>query len=137
MKRMTLCAVVWGAMSVHAQAQTVAADVRCQPANAPLVYDCTIALTDAKTRLPVPDAQFTVTADMPSMPMAHHVKPVQATPAGPAGTYQARLALEMAGVWTVKMRLSKPMRDLINKTIDFSEAQAKPSSAGAATGKRP
>lgn len=137
MKWTTLCALALGAFSINAQAQAVAADVKCRPANEPLVYDCTIALTDAKTRAPVPDAQFTVTAEMPSMPMAHHVKTVNAAPAGPAGTYQARLALEMAGTWTVKMRLSKPMKDLLNKTVDFSEAQAKPPPAGAAAGKRP
>lgn len=137
MKWTTLCAVALGALSVNAQAQTVAADVRCRPANEPLVYDCAIVLTDARTRAPVPDAQFTVTAEMPSMPMAHHVKTVNAVPAGPAGTYQARLALEMPGIWTVKMRLSKPMRDLLNKTVDFSEPQTKTPPAGAAASKRP
>ena len=51
------------------------ADVDCKPTKHDLVYDCRIALKEAKSGKPVSGAEFSVGADMPSMPMAHNVGP--------------------------------------------------------------
>jgi branched-chain amino acid transport system permease protein len=110
------------ACPAHASMPSVTADIQCRSAGAGPVYDCTIVLADARTGAPVSDAMFTVGADMPSMPMAHNVKPVAAVATAIPGQYRARLALEMYGAWTVKLRLTGPMRDLISKTMTFDKS---------------
>lgn len=98
-------------------AQKIDARIDCKSAGAALVYDCTIRLT--RGAQPLSGVQVSMGADMPSMPMAHNVKPVMAKPGRQPGEYQARLALEMQGEWTVKLRLSGPVRDQIVKTMRF------------------
>ena len=56
---------------------------------------------------------------MPSMPMAHTVKPVKAAPGKNPGEYLARLDLDMRGEWTLKIRISGPVRDQVVKTLRF------------------
>jgi len=121
------------AATAAAAAEPLAADIRCDPAGAgpvyagPVyagpVYDCVIALADPGTGAPVSGAQFTVRTDMPSMPMAHAMRPVAALPADRPGAYRVRLALEMYGTWTVKLRLSKPVHDQIDRRMDFFESR--------------
>ena len=94
-----------------ALAQHAKADMSCKYAGTGFAYDCIIQVTrDAK---PVSGLTVVVGADMPSMPMAHSVKPVKARPGKTAGEYLARLELEMPGEWAVKLRLSGPVRDVL------------------------
>jgi hypothetical protein len=102
-------------------AQRLAADVDCTPTKHDLVYDCRIALRDAASGKPVTGAEVSVGADMPSMPMAHNVRPVKARPGKDPGQYTARLELEMFGEWAVKLNVRGPVRDVIVKKIDFRE----------------
>jgi hypothetical protein len=105
-----------------AHAQKVDAKVDCQPAMAELVYDCVIRVSrDGK---PLPGAQLSVGADMPSMPMAHNLKPVKATPGRQAGEYLARLELEMHGEWALKLRISAPLREQLVLHYRFTESGA-------------
>jgi hypothetical protein len=104
-----------------AAAQRLAADVDCKPTKHDLVYDCRIALKEAKTGNPVSGAQVSVGADMPSMPMAHNVKPVKARAGAVPGEYQARIELEMFGEWALKLDVRGPARDVIVKKLDFRE----------------
>ena len=60
---------------------------------------------------PLQDAQVTLGALMPSMPMAHTVKPVQARATGKPGQYRGTLELEMLGVWSVEVDIRGPARD--------------------------
>ncbi|HXV08367.1 MAG TPA: FixH family protein [Burkholderiales bacterium] len=108
------------AMSCEA-AERARAEVRCAPAGVALTYDCLIRLTHAGTGAPLAGARLTVGADMPSMPMAHAVKPVAATPAGEPGLYRARIKLEMTGEWALHLRLSAPFRDRIVSRQRFDE----------------
>ena len=94
-----------------AYAQRVQADLECKPAKGLLTYDCTIRL--AQGGKPLEKAQLSVGADMPSMPMAHNVKPAKASAGDKPGEYRVRLELEMSGEWAVKLRLSGPVRDQI------------------------
>ena len=66
-------------------AERARADVECTSTDQKLVYDCMIMLTGRKSGTAMDGVEFTVAADMPSMPMAHHVEPAQALPAGEAG----------------------------------------------------
>ena len=94
-------------------AERAKAEVRCAPADRPLAYECSIRLTHARTGAPLTGARLTMGADMPSMPMAHAVKPVAATPTGEPGLYRARIDLEMTGEWALQLKLSAPFRDQI------------------------
>ena len=62
----------------HAQVRAKA-DVACKPAAEKLQYDCIIKLANARTNEPLSGLALTVGADMPSMPAAHNVRPVEAT----------------------------------------------------------
>ena len=95
------------------------AEVECKPAEKKLVYDCMISLKGKKSGMPVAGAEFTVGADMPSMPGAHNVRPTPAKPHGPPGTYRARVHLEMTGEWALKLDFTKPGRDRVIKKLHF------------------
>jgi hypothetical protein len=105
------------------------ADVACRPTSTALQYDCAITLTNARTSEPLSGVTLTVGADMPSMPMMHNVRPVNATPGQNAGTYQANLLLEMHGDWAVQLNLSGPLRDRIVTTLRFDPDKVTPAAA--------
>jgi hypothetical protein len=107
-----------------ALAQRAQAALECRFTGTDFVYDCVIRLT--RGGQPLSGAQITVGADMPSMPMAHNVKPVKAVPGREPGSYEARLDLEMTGEWAVKLRLAGPVRDQLVLIYEFDEKGAKP-----------
>jgi hypothetical protein len=105
-------------VALPAFAQKIEADVQCRPSGGEnLIYHCTIRLT--RGGAPLSGAQVTVGADMPSMPMAHNIRPVKARPGKNPGEYHASLELEMQGEWAVKLRIAGPVRDQIDKKITF------------------
>ena len=93
----------------------------CKHTGKDLVYDCIIRLEP-----PTEGVQVTVGADMPSMPLAHQVKPVKARPTKTPGEYRARLDLEMTGEWAVKLRLAGAVRDQLILHYEFDERGARP-----------
>jgi hypothetical protein len=113
-----------GLVATPARAQRPDATLACAVTATAHVYDCTLMLF--RGGKPLAGAGIVVGADMPSMPMAHSVRPVTAT-AGPSpGEYRFRLALEMRGEWAVKLRLSGPVRDQLILHYDFDGARASP-----------
>ena len=108
------------------------AEVACRPTGTVLQYDCSIALTNARSGEPLGGVTLTVGADMPSMPMMHNVRPVAATPGSPPGTYQARLMLEMHGDWALQLNLSGALRDRVVTVIRFDPDKATPAPAAKA-----
>jgi hypothetical protein len=104
-----------------ALAQRTQADMSCRPTGKDFVYDCTFRITrEAKA---LSGLTVVVSADMPSMPMAHNVAPVKARPGKTPGEYLARIDLEMPGEWAVKLRLSGPVRDLLVLRYNFGHRQ--------------
>jgi hypothetical protein len=99
-------------------------------------YDCTFKITNARTGAPIDNAEVTIGADMPSMPMAHNVRPVVAKPTGVPGEYAAQLVLEMYGDWALRVRITGPLRDQIVDLKNFGEEGAGPPSRRAGTPKR-
>ena len=95
------------------------AEVSCDATAKPLEYDCAIKLSDARSEAALTGVEVTVGADMPSMPMAHNVKPAKAMPGNEPGTYRAHIKLEMHGDWVVKLDLVGPVRDRIVKSMRF------------------
>ena len=102
-----------------------ATEVECRPVeHQALVYDCMILLRGRKSGAPIANAEFTVGADMPSMPGAHNVRPVPAEPHGAPGTYRARIELEMTGEWALRLDFTKPGRDRLIKKLHFGGTDA-------------
>jgi hypothetical protein len=116
--------VLAGLAAAPACAQRAQAALDCRFTGTDFVYDCMIRL--ARGGQPLSGAQITVGADMPSMPMAHNVKPVKAVPGREPGSYHARLDLEMTGEWAVKLRLAGPVRDQLVLIYEFDEKGARP-----------
>jgi YtkA-like len=104
------------APAAHAPAQHIRADLDCTFTGTDFVYDCVIRLEPPKAGV-----RISVGADMPSMPMAHNIKPVRAKPGKAPGEYHARLDLEMPGEWAVKLRLSGAVRELLVLNYVFPE----------------
>jgi hypothetical protein len=98
---------------------TIEARVSCVPETRALRQLCTVALSDRKTGRPVEGATVTLHADMPSMPLAHSVRPAPARPGAAAGTYHGTLELEMTGRWVVAVRISGPVNDQITHALDL------------------
>lgn len=105
-------------------AQGAQAGLRCKLTATDYVYDCTIKL--ARNGKPLAGLGVTVGADMPSMPMAHTLKPVQAKPGKAPGEYRASLDLEMLGEWAVKLTLRGPVTGELTLLYDFDERGARP-----------
>jgi hypothetical protein len=108
-------------LAFPAAAQRVRAQMDCRFTGTDFVYDCLIRLAPA-----TPGVNITVNADMPSMPMAHNLKPVKATPGKLPGEYRARLDLDMTGEWAVKLRLSGTVSDVLVLHYRFTESGTAP-----------
>lgn len=88
------------------------AEVSCQGVGDGLTLDCQVQLRDRATQQPLSGATVVGSADMPSMPLAHHVQPVNATAVdGSPGLYRLALRVEMYGSWAVHLRVSGPVLD--------------------------
>jgi hypothetical protein len=120
MKR-ALALLALSGIAAPALAQRLDAEVHCSPTPHDLVYDCRFVLREAKSGTPVDGADVSVGADMPSMPMAHNVKPVKASPGKAPGEYRARIELEMYGEWALKLNVRGPARDVVVKKFDARE----------------
>jgi len=101
--------------------QRLDAEVDCKPTKHDLVYDCRVVLKEVKSGRLVSGALLSIGADMPSMPMAHNVKPVRAEPGAAPGEYSARIELEMFGDWALKLNVRGPVRDVIVKKFSARE----------------
>lgn len=110
--------------ALPALAQKIQGELACKPTTTDFIYDCVITLS--RGGKPLPAAAVTVGADMPSMPMAHNVKPVKAKPGKAPGEYEAKLDLEMLGEWAVKLRLGGPVKDQLVLLYEFDEKGARP-----------
>lgn len=111
-------------LALPVDAQRAQADMQCRFTGTDFVYDCAIHIKRGGE--PLSGAKVTLGADMPSMPMAHSVRPVTAKPGNTPGEYRAQLDLEMTGEWAVKLRLSGPVRDVLVLHYEFDERGARP-----------
>lgn len=104
-----------------AQTPHLGVDFNCQPAEASLTYLCTVGVSDSAGK-PIENAEVTLSADMPSMPMAHNVNPVKAQSVpGQPGRYQGRVTLAMLGEWAVKLRFQAPHQDVVVRKLNFQK----------------
>ena len=96
-------------------------DVACEPTNERLIYACTFHVVGRKSGEAIDDADFSVSADMPSMPMAHNVRPIAPERMAKPGAYHGKIHLEMMGEWALKMTFKKPVRDIVIEKMMFGE----------------
>ena len=101
--------------------------VICKAAGETLAYDCTFKLANARTGVPIDNAELSIGADMPSMPMAHNVRPVVAKATATPGEYAARLTLEMHGDWALRFEIAGPLKDQRVEVMSFTQEGAGPS----------
>jgi hypothetical protein len=113
-----ILAAAFGAACSAPAPASLNAEISCKPEAQRLRARCTVALTERGTGRRVDGAAVTLHADMPSMPLSHHVRPVEARPVG-EGLYQASLELEMAGRWVISARVTKPVSDQFTRAVDF------------------
>ena len=78
---------------------------------------CDVTVKDANRRA-ISDADITLKAHMPSMPMAHSVKPIKAATVDQNGLYRATLQLQMPGIWAVEVDVRGPVRERAISRID-------------------
>ena len=96
--------------------------VDCEPTDEKLVFHCTFEVMGKKSHEPVEGAEFKVNADMPTMPLAHNVRPIRPEPVdGKPGSYEGRIELEMLGEWAIKMTFDKPVRDIVIEKLTFGD----------------
>ena len=110
-------AMAWSC--VAAAAERAKAQVVCTPTGKKLIYACEIELLGRKSGTPLDGAKLVVGADMPSMPLAHNVRPVMASPGEKPGMYTATIELEMHGEWALKLDVSGPTRDRLIHKMHF------------------
>jgi hypothetical protein len=117
-------AFLLAATPLHVHAQKVNGSMECTFTGTDFVYDCKVRLE--RGGRPLEGVRISIGADMPSMPMAHNIKPVVATPGKAPGEYDAKLDLDMTGEWAIRLRLSGPVRDQLILRYDFDERGARP-----------
>ena len=103
-----------------AAADKKSGQVECAATDVRLAYDCIITLTNKKTGQAIKDAEFTVSADMTSMPGAHSVEPVAVMNHG-MGMYHVQLVLEMYGEWALTMDFTQPNRDRVVTKVTITK----------------
>jgi len=124
-----LVLAAWWAMTPLANAQNPAPasarpqlELQCVSYGTGPMLEC---LVDLKRRdgAPLEGATVTLGGLMPSMPMAHTIRPVKAAATGRPGQYKATLELEMLGVWAVDVDITGPVRDKRSRNLVVHECE--------------
>ena len=111
-----LCATLPAAAAPRPQV-----DLQCEAFGMGPQLECTVRLRASGA--PLVGAQVTLGASMPSMPMAHTVKPAAAAPTGQPGEYRGRLELQMNGVWAVQVDVAGPLRDRVVRSLRIDDCE--------------
>jgi hypothetical protein len=124
-----LMVTLLGTSWLQAQAQAAAPGsgrpdvaLKCVSYGTGPMLECVVDLK-RRDASPLDGAQVTLGAIMPSMPMAHTIKPMKATATGVPGQYKATLELEMLGVWAVDIDVSGPVRDKVSRNLLVHECK--------------
>lgn len=104
------------ATCVHAHGVVLDSIEVLTPTDGGLAREVSIRLKDSHGK-PVSPAELTLTADMPSMPMAHRLPSVSARAGGAPGGYLAKLPFEMRGEWAIKIEVFKPLPAVIVRKV--------------------
>ena len=111
-----LLALVLIMTTSNVQANMAKTHTSCMPHGQPLTYICKVNLSLQSK--PVSNAEMSVSAEMPSMPMAHNMRQTIVMPvADLVGQYEFVLVLEMAGDWRLIYNISSPFIDRLHEPL--------------------
>ena len=111
-----LLALVLIMTTSNVQANMAKTHTSCMPHGQPLTYICKVNLSLQSK--PVSNAEMSVSAEMPSMPMAHNMRQTKVMPvADLVGQYEFVLVLEMAGDWRLIYNISSPFIDRLHEPL--------------------
>ena len=119
MRSLACCITLLAAITSALAAPRPELDLRCVAHGSGPLLECTARVSAGGA--PLHAAKLTLSASMPSMPMAHTVKPVAATATGRPGEYRGTLALEMNGDWAVQIDLAGPPRERVVRVLRVDE----------------
>ena len=120
LKRAILGMVAFIFMGMTSWAEQAETKTECVAEGQSFRYICTLMLMQSDA--PLKGAEVTVGATMPSMAMAHNVKPVSvAEHALMPGRYSFQIQLEMYGEWRLLYDMVKPNRDRLHETLVFTK----------------
>ena len=95
----------------------------CTATSKKFQYNCNVIFLHKKE--PMSGYSGIVGATMPSMAMAHNVKPVKFTKKeGMAGHYKFTIQLEMLGEWMFQYDISIPKRDRVMEKLIFNKTKS-------------
>ncbi len=117
-----LVALLSTLLPVAAQSRRPQVELACEAHGMGPLLDCAVRLR-ASDGKPLTGVSVTLGATMPSMPMAHTVKPVKAQPTAVPGEYRGQLTLEMSGAWAIEIDLSGPVRDRVVRVLQAEECE--------------
>ena len=120
LKRAIFGMVAFIFMGMTSWAEQTETKTECVAEGKSFRYICTFMLMQSDA--PLTGAEVTVGATMPSMAMAHNVKPVSvAEHAVMPGRYSFQIQLEMYGEWRLLYDMVKPNRDRLHETLVFTK----------------
>ena len=95
----------------------------CTATSKKFQYNCNVLFLHKKE--PMTGYSGIVGATMPSMAMAHNVKPVKFVEKdGMAGHYEFTIQLEMLGEWMFQYDISEPKRDRVMEKLIFDKTKS-------------
>ena len=95
----------------------------CTATSKKFQYNCNVLFFHKKE--PISGYSGIVGAKMPSMAMAHNVKPVKfSEKEGMAGHYEFIIQLEMLGEWMFQYDISTPKRDRVMEKLIFDKSKS-------------
>ena len=120
LERAILGMVAFIFMGMTSWAEQAETKTECVAEGQSFRYICTLMLMQSDA--PLKGAEVTVGATMPSMAMAHNVKPVSvAEHALMPGRYSFQIQLEMYGEWRLLYDMVRPIRDRLHETLVFTK----------------
>ena len=101
----------------------IKSQTECTATQKKFQYNCNVLFFQKKE--PMSGYSGIVGAKMPSMAMAHNVKPVKfSEKEGMAGHYEFTIQLEMLGEWMVQYDISIPKRDRVMEKLIFNKTKS-------------
>ena len=95
----------------------------CTATSKKFQYNCNVLFINKKE--PMSGYSGIVGATMPSMAMAHNVRPSKFTEKeGMAGHYEFTIQLEMLGEWMFQYDISQPKRDSVMEKLIFDKTKS-------------
>ena len=101
----------------------IKSQTECTATSKKFQYNCNVLFFQKKE--PMSGYSGIVGAKMPSMAMAHNVKPVNfSEKEGMAGHYEFTIQLEMLGEWMFQYDISIPKRDRVMEKLIFDKTKS-------------